>query len=118
MKGRTTRSFWTLTAESGEIVLICRQCGRGWIVLKPQRKKTQKGRVVTDPVTGLPVLSAGKDAPQLGSREVDEILAEFPCAKSQRNALQTGFLGPHLKREMWGTRFSSPPQERDVVHQA
>jgi hypothetical protein len=41
-------------------------------------KKTQKDKVIADPVTGLPVLSAGKDAPVLSSREVDELLVNFP----------------------------------------
>ncbi len=50
----------------------------GRIVLMPHRKKKRKARVITDPITGLPVLSAGKDAPALSSREVAEILAEFP----------------------------------------
>jgi hypothetical protein len=44
----------------------------------PQRKKTRKGKIVADPVTGLPVLSAGKAAPMLSSREVAEILVDFP----------------------------------------
>jgi len=31
-----------------------------------------------DPITGLPVLSAGPGAPPLSSKEVDEILSNFP----------------------------------------
>lgn len=50
----------------------------GRIVLIPQRKKRLKTRIVKDPVTGLPVLSAGSDAPALTSKEVHEILADFP----------------------------------------
>jgi hypothetical protein len=37
-----------------------------------------KSKIVVDPVTGLPVLSAGQAAPVLTSREIDEILANFP----------------------------------------
>jgi hypothetical protein len=50
----------------------------GRIVLMPHRKRTRKAKIITDPVTGLAMLSAGKDAPALSSREVAEILAEFP----------------------------------------
>lgn len=35
----------------------------------------QKAKIVADPITGLPVLSVGKDAPVLRSREVEEILS-------------------------------------------
>jgi AbrB family looped-hinge helix DNA binding protein len=49
----------------------------GRIVLTP-RKKRRRAKLVTDPVTGLPALSAGPNAPTLTSREVEEILASFP----------------------------------------
>jgi AbrB family looped-hinge helix DNA binding protein len=50
----------------------------GRIVLTPQRKREHRVKLVTDPVTGLPALSAGPDAPTLSSKEVEEILANFP----------------------------------------
>jgi AbrB family looped-hinge helix DNA binding protein len=50
----------------------------GRIVLTPQRRRPHKIKIVTDPVTGLPVLSAGSGAPALSSKEVEEILANFP----------------------------------------
>jgi len=50
----------------------------GRVILTPRRKRLAKAKIVTDPVTGLPVLSAGPDAPQLTSKQVREILAEFP----------------------------------------
>jgi AbrB family looped-hinge helix DNA binding protein len=50
----------------------------GRIVLTPRKKRTHNVRIITDPVTGLPVLSAGTDAPVLSSKEVAEILANFP----------------------------------------
>ena len=50
----------------------------GRIVLTPRTKKLYKVRIVRDPITGLPVLNAGSAAPVLSSREVHEILAEFP----------------------------------------
>lgn len=50
----------------------------GRIVLTPRKKRVHRAKIVTDPVTGLPVLSAGPNAPALSSREVEEILASFP----------------------------------------
>jgi len=50
----------------------------GRIVLTPRKKRLHRTKLVTDPVTGLPVLSAGPTAPTLSSKEVDEILANFP----------------------------------------
>ncbi len=50
----------------------------GCIVLTPLKKHSLKIRTITDPVTGLPVLSAGKGAPVLTSKDVAEILVNFP----------------------------------------
>ena len=50
----------------------------GSIVLTPLRKTRRKARIISDPITGLPVLSAGDDAPILSSKDGDEILANFP----------------------------------------
>jgi len=50
----------------------------GRIVLTPRKKRPHRTKLVTDPITGLPVLSAGPTAPTLSSKEVDEILANFP----------------------------------------
>ncbi len=50
----------------------------GRIVLTPGGKRPCKAKLVTDLVTGLPVLSAGVVAPVLTSKEVREILASFP----------------------------------------
>lgn len=50
----------------------------GRIVLTPARKRRLRVKFVTDPVTGLPALSAGPDVPNLTSKEVEEILANFP----------------------------------------
>jgi AbrB family looped-hinge helix DNA binding protein len=54
------------------------QIESGSIVLTPLKKRPPKGRIISDPVTGLPVLSAGADAPVLCSKEVEEILSNFP----------------------------------------
>ncbi|MGD0520648.1 MAG: AbrB/MazE/SpoVT family DNA-binding domain-containing protein [Terracidiphilus sp.] len=50
----------------------------GRIVLKLRKRPLPKARIIDDPLTGLPVLSAGPDAPLLTSKEVEEILADFP----------------------------------------
>jgi hypothetical protein len=50
----------------------------GRIVLTPRKKSSHRARIVTDRVTGLPVLAAGPEAPQLSSKEVEELLASFP----------------------------------------
>jgi hypothetical protein len=55
-----------------------RKSNAGRIVLTPRKKRRHRVRIVADPVTGLPVLSAGSDAPLLRSKEVEEILASFP----------------------------------------
>ncbi|HKS74248.1 MAG TPA: AbrB/MazE/SpoVT family DNA-binding domain-containing protein [Terriglobales bacterium] len=49
----------------------------GRIVLTPRRKGSRPSKIVADPLTGLPVLSAGADAPALTSKEVEEILRSF-----------------------------------------
>ncbi len=50
----------------------------GQIVLTPRRPRRKKVRILRDSLTGLPVLSAGSDAAGLSSKQVQEILAEFP----------------------------------------
>jgi AbrB family looped-hinge helix DNA binding protein len=50
----------------------------GRIILTPRRKRSRPARITTDPMTGLPVLSVGPDVPKLSSKEVGEILANFP----------------------------------------
>ena len=52
------------------------QAGR--VMLTPRRKRSRQVRIVVDRITGLPVLSAGPEAPLLTSRQVHEILSEFP----------------------------------------
>lgn len=50
----------------------------GRIVLTPQRKRRHKPRIIKDPLTGLPVLTVGPDAPILTNKRVRELLADFP----------------------------------------
>jgi hypothetical protein len=51
--------------EGKRIVLIPR---------KRQRKRPFRGRITKDPITGLPVLTAGENAPVLTQKEVEDIL--------------------------------------------
>jgi len=44
------------------------------VATQPRQKRPQRSRIIEDPVTGLPVLSAGPGAPVLTSKEVQEIL--------------------------------------------
>jgi bifunctional DNA-binding transcriptional regulator/antitoxin component of YhaV-PrlF toxin-antitoxin module len=50
----------------------------GRIVLTPRRTRSRKVSILRDPITGLPVLSGGPDAPALISKQVQEILSEYP----------------------------------------
>lgn len=50
----------------------------GRIVLTPRRSRPRKAKIQVDPLTGLPVLSAGPEALPLSSKQVGEILSEFP----------------------------------------
>lgn len=46
--------------------------------LSQDHKRTRKARIVTDSITGLPVIDVGEDAPILTSEMVREMLADFP----------------------------------------
>ncbi len=72
LPGRARRK---LGNQAGDAMEVSVEAGR--IVLMPHRKKAQKARALTDPITKLPVLIAGKGAPVLRSRDVEEILADF-----------------------------------------
>jgi len=48
------------------------------IILTLRKARSRKARIIRDPATGLPVLTAGPKAPKLTSAEVREILADFP----------------------------------------
>ncbi len=48
------------------------------IVLTPQHKRAGEARIITDPMTGFPVLDVEGDVPILTSEAVEEILADFP----------------------------------------
>ena len=50
----------------------------GRVILTPRRARSRKGKIVKDRVTGLPVLTLGTGSPMLTSKEVAEILSNFP----------------------------------------
>ena len=50
----------------------------GRITLTPRSRRPPRARIVKDPVTGLPVLTAGSHAPGLTHKQVQQILADFP----------------------------------------
>ncbi len=50
----------------------------GGVMLTPRRRRSRQVRILVDRITGLPVLSAGPEAPVLTSRQVREVLSEFP----------------------------------------
>jgi AbrB family looped-hinge helix DNA binding protein len=54
------------------------QVHRGRIVLTPRTMRPKRMSILADPITGLPVLSAGPNAPVLSSKQVEEILSNFP----------------------------------------
>jgi len=83
----------TKLSTKGQIVLagaIRRRLGRqpgdsleakvqaGRIVLTPRKTRFSDVAFLVDPITGLPVLSAGVRAPLLTSKQLREVLAEFP----------------------------------------
>jgi AbrB family looped-hinge helix DNA binding protein len=48
------------------------------IVLTPRKRVKRKGRIVKDPVTGMPVLTFGPGAPIITSEMVNKLLEDFP----------------------------------------
>ncbi|MBV8114260.1 MAG: AbrB/MazE/SpoVT family DNA-binding domain-containing protein [Silvibacterium sp.] len=65
-----------LGIEPGDPLDVEVEAGR--IVLTPRKKRHKKGRIIKDPASGFPVLSAGPDAPVLTSKEVTALLSNFP----------------------------------------
>jgi len=48
------------------------------IVLTAPKRKNFKARIIEDPITGLPVIDVGPDAPVLTSEMVRDLLVDFP----------------------------------------
>ena len=51
---------------------------RDRIVLTAPKRKHSTARIIEDPITGLPVIDVGSDAPVLTSEMVRELLVDFP----------------------------------------
>jgi AbrB family looped-hinge helix DNA binding protein len=64
----------------GDLIDVSAEAGAGAerIVLTLQRKPRFEAVIVTDAVTGLPVLDLGPGAPVLTNEAIAEILADFP----------------------------------------
>jgi len=65
-----------LGLQPGDLLDAKVQDGR--VVLPPQKTRFSNATLRVDPLTGLSVLSAGAGAPRLSSKQVREIVAEFP----------------------------------------
>ena len=65
-----------LGIQAGDALDIHIEEGR--VVLTPRKRGSGQARMTNDPITGLPVLSAGPDAPVLTSKQVEEMLSDFP----------------------------------------
>ena len=65
-----------LGIRAGDSLDVNADAGR--IVLTPRKRRRPALKIEADPITGLPVLTAGPEAPELTSREVEEILVNFP----------------------------------------
>lgn len=66
----------TLGLRAGDALDANVESGR--IILTPRSRRPQRARIVKDPASGLPVLTAGPHAPRLTHKQVREILADFP----------------------------------------
>jgi AbrB family looped-hinge helix DNA binding protein len=67
-----------LGIQDGDALDVSEETGR--IVLTPMSPPAPKyeARIMTDPITGLPVITLGPDAPVLTSEQVAEMLKDFP----------------------------------------
>jgi AbrB family looped-hinge helix DNA binding protein len=66
----------TLGLQAGDPLDANVESGR--IILTPRIRRPQRARIVKDPVTGLPVLTGGPNAPRLTHKQVQQILTDFP----------------------------------------
>lgn len=65
-----------LGLDPGDTLDVTTEAGR--IVLAPAKRRSPRCKIVKDPLTGLPVLTAGRNGPRLTSKQVREALDEFP----------------------------------------
>jgi AbrB family looped-hinge helix DNA binding protein len=71
------RQFALRPGEALEVT-IDSQDGESRFILKRERSQKRKMKIVTDRVTGLPVLKGPPGTPKLTSEMVKEMLADFP----------------------------------------
>ena len=70
------RAAYHLHIRAGDSLDISVEDDR--IVLTSPKRKHSKARIIEDPITGLPVVDVGSDAPVLTSKMVRELLVDFP----------------------------------------
>ena len=63
-----------LGLQPGDFLDLKEEPGR--LVLIPSRKRPLKAKIVIDSITGLPVLTVGRDVPRLTSRQVRVLLGD------------------------------------------
>jgi len=83
----------TKLSRGGRVVIpkgICKKLGLrpgdplyvsvegGRIILTPRKARVGKARIIKDPITGIPVLTFGPNAPILTHKRVKELLSDFP----------------------------------------
>jgi AbrB family looped-hinge helix DNA binding protein len=65
-----------LGLKAGDVLQVTLKSG--CIVLKRPSNRKKKARIIINPITGLPALTAGPGAPVLTSKQVEEMLSAFP----------------------------------------
>jgi AbrB family looped-hinge helix DNA binding protein len=65
-----------LGIRAGDPLEVNIEAGR--IVLTPHKRRGAQAKIVTDPITKLPALHMDSDVPALTSKQVEEILTNFP----------------------------------------
>ncbi len=65
-----------LGIRAGDPLEVNIEAGR--IVLTPHKRRAAQAKIVTDPITRLPALNMDSDVPPLTSKQVQEILTNFP----------------------------------------
>jgi AbrB family looped-hinge helix DNA binding protein len=65
-----------LNIRAGDPLDVSVQAGS--ILLTPRQQRPLRSKIIKDPITGLPTLTAGPNAPVLTNEQVAEMLADFP----------------------------------------
>ena len=69
-----------LNIRAGDVLDVSVETGDGAerIVLTRANRPKFEGKIIADPITGLPVLDFGPDAPELTNEMIAELLVDFP----------------------------------------